>query len=108
MGTLSKRRLEDFGHDVKDRIEGIRASVGKKLDAASNSALPLETSKPSNVWVALAGLTFVGSLGLRFIGRSRAAGVLGSWVPTLLLLGLYDRLGSIAAGQHHGDRLDVH
>lgn len=118
MGTLSKRRIEDFGIDIKSRIEELRRGVGKKLDDAgsrideahrpgSTIARGFEriaSALPPAGWIALAGASVVGSLGLRLARRSTTASFVAAWVPTFLVLGLYPR----SAAVNLADRHDIH
>ena len=54
---------------------------------------------PSGTYLSLA----VGSLGLsltlRLLGQSHAANFVGQWVPTILLLGLYNKLVKIEGSE---------
>ncbi len=118
MGTLSKRRIEDFGIDIKGRIEELRRGVGKKLDdvgtriddahkpgtAVARGFERVAATLPPAGWIALAGASLVGSLGLRLARRSTTAAFVAAWVPTFLVLGLYPR--SVAATVI--DRHDLH
>src|ERR1051325_737930 len=45
------------------------------------------------LWSALGAIG--GSLVLRITGKSEAANFVGQWAPTLLLLGLYNKLGEL-------------
>ena len=103
MGTLSKRRLDEFGHDVKQRIDELRRGVGKKLEGAGARAAPSSTpagalargvakvssALPSSAWLALALVSIAGSIGLKVARRHTGATFVAAWVPTFLLLGLY-------------------
>ncbi|MGZ3788992.1 MAG: hypothetical protein ACXVLQ_10735 [Bacteriovorax sp.] len=53
-----------------------------------------KTSKiPSSIFLALAGGAFALSLGLAVSRRKKSwANFTGLWVPTILLLGIYDRI----------------
>jgi hypothetical protein len=56
-------------------------------------AIEAETAKlPSDIflWAALASIAL--SLALRFLDRKDDAMFVGHWVPTLLLLGVYNKL----------------
>lgn len=103
MGTLSKRRLDEFGLDVKQRIEDLRRDVSKKLDGAGARAAPssapsgalargvakVSSALPSSGWLALAVVSIAGSIALKVARRHTGATFVAAWVPTFLLLGLY-------------------
>lgn len=54
---------------------------------------------PSGIYLSLA----VGSLGLsltlRLLGQKQAANFVGHWVPTILLLGLYNKLVKVEGSE---------
>jgi hypothetical protein len=118
MGTLSKRRIEDFGIDIKTRIEELRRGVGKKLDDAGTaiddahrpgSAIArgferVASALPPAGWIALAGASALGSIGLRVARRATTASFVAAWVPTFLVLGLYPR----SPAANLPDRHDIH
>jgi hypothetical protein len=118
MGTLSKRRIEDFGIDIKSRIEELRRGVGKKLDDAGSrideahrpgSAIArgferVASALPPSGWIALAGASALGSFGLRLARRSSTASFVAAWVPTFLVLGLYPRTPPVSPADRH----DIH
>lgn len=56
-------------------------------------AIERQTSKvPSGFFLALAAVSIAASLGLQMAGRHRESNFVGLWVPTILLLGLYNKL----------------
>lgn len=51
-----------------------------------------ETSRvPSMLFLGAAGVSIVGSLISYFTGRKQFANLMGEWVPTFLLLGMYNK-----------------
>jgi hypothetical protein len=111
MGTLSKRPLSEFGHDIKDRIEDFRSNVGSRIDrlqdevdvssrregAMTKGIEKLTASLPSSTWLMLAGGAVVASLAFKLAGKRHAALFIGEWVPTILMLGLYNKLVKVAS-----------
>ena len=60
-------------------------------------AIESETSRiPSDffLWTSLAAI--VASAGLMIAGRKQVANFVGQWVPTFLLLGLYNKIVKVA------------
>jgi hypothetical protein len=52
-----------------------------------------QTAKvPSDVFLWAAGASILGSLALKSMGQDRDATFVGQWAPTLLILGLYNKL----------------
>ncbi|CAN5791087.1 hypothetical protein BH23GEM11_BH23GEM11_11880 [soil metagenome] len=52
-----------------------------------------QTAKlPSDLFLWGAGAAITGSLTLRFLDRERDSQFVGQWVPTLLILGLYNKI----------------
>ena len=52
-----------------------------------------QTSKiPSMAWLGLAAGSVLGSAALFAGGRKQAANFVGEWAPTILLLGIYNKL----------------
>ncbi len=99
MGTLSKRRLEDFGIDAKKRIESFRQQVGSRIEhmtddvEVSGNKLRHKIEKvPSGTWLGLAGGSLAASLALKLLNRSHASIFVGMLAPTFVTLGLYRRV----------------
>lgn len=125
MGTLSKRRLDEFGLDVKQRIDELRHGVGKKLDgtgartgpgskpagALARGVAKVSSALPSSGWLALAVASIAGSITLKVMRRHTGATFVAAWVPTFLLLGLYhpDKTAPSSApkGRERRARADV-
>jgi len=72
--------------DVEEHREG---EVAKAIEH--------ETAKlPSDLFLWAACGSIVGSLGLQATGRRHLALFVGQWVPTLLILGLYNKIVKVA------------
>jgi hypothetical protein len=111
MGTLSKRPLRDFGDDIKERIEGFRSNVGKKLDSMhresdsrqegvlTKALEKLTASLPSSAWLAFAGASLAGSIALKVTRNNHASIFIGQWVPTFLILGLYNKIVKVVGSE---------
>lgn len=110
MGTLSKRRLEEFGVDVRSHVERFRSTVGKKLDdlgeevghttregPITRGLGKLASAFPSTTWLAFAGVAAATSTALQLSRKKHGALFIGMWVPSFLLLGVYNKLAKSAA-----------
>lgn len=63
-----------------------------------------ETSKlPSDLFLWSAGAAIVTSLGLMFMGKKASANFIGQWAPTMLLLGIYNKIVKVS-GHDREDR----
>lgn len=60
-------------------------------------AIEEQTAKlPSDTFLWLAGGAIAGSIALKMAGRDKDANFVGQWVPTFLILGLYNKLVKVA------------
>lgn len=60
-------------------------------------AIEQQTAKlPSDTFLWAAGGAIAGSLALKMAGRDKDALFVGQWVPTMLILGLYNKLVKVA------------
>ncbi len=50
---------------------------------------------PDNAFLALAGGAFAVALTLRMFGKKDAATFVSEWAPAILLLGIYNKIGSL-------------
>ena len=56
-----------------------------------------QTAKlPSDLFLWAAGGSILGSLALKAMGKDHASLFVGQWAPTLLILGLYNKLVKVA------------
>ena len=99
MGTLSKRRLEDFGIDLKSRVEAFRNNVGHRIEHITDDAevrggdfLRHFEKVPSSTWLAAAGGSLAAGLVLRMMRLNQASVFVGMLAPTFLALGMYEKL----------------
>jgi hypothetical protein len=52
-----------------------------------------QTAKlPSDAFLWAAGAAILGSLTLQVMGRKEESNFIGQWVPTLLIIGLYNKI----------------
>ena len=87
-------------------LDTIKDSVGRMSDSASSSigsmghgegavarAIEEQTAKlPSDVFLWAAGASILGSLALQVMGKREVSNFVGQWVPTLLVLGVYNKI----------------
>jgi len=56
---------------------------------------------PSDMFLWAAGASIAGSLVLAMSGQKHASLFVGQWAPTLLILGLYNKLVKVAGSDSH-------
>jgi len=108
MGTAGKR-FGDVRENIGHRVEDIRSRVGDKLESIQQRSgqegeltrkiESVTSAMPSSTWLLFAGASMLGSLGLKAMRRDQAANFVGQWVPTFLLLGIYNKLVKIAGSE---------
>jgi len=119
MGTLSKRRLEDFGADIRDRVESFRANVGDKLEdiiedidvksgqegTVTRRIERLTAALPSVTWLALAAGSIAVAIALKIARRNHASLFAAMFAPSLLLIGVYNKLVKIAGSDRRASAI---
>ncbi|MGZ3396459.1 MAG: hypothetical protein ACXVB2_20230, partial [Isosphaeraceae bacterium] len=76
-----------FGHG--GRVEHTEGKIARTIEE--------QTAKlPSDVFLWAAGASIIGSLALQFSGRKHESLFVGQWAPTLLILGLYNKIFKVA------------
>ena len=74
--------------NITERARRMNAVEGR----TTKSIERVTAAIPSSTWLVLAGGTIAGALTLKLLGRDQTANFVGEWVPTLLLLGLYNKV----------------
>src|SRR3954471_12184677 len=113
MGTLSNRGLHEFGHDIRDRIDGLSDTVSSRIDdltakadadskregALTKKLEKLTASLPSTTWLVAAAVSLAGSIALRMFGRKTPAWYVGMGVPAFLLIGVYNKIVKVKGSE---------
>jgi len=69
------------------------SAAEKHKEGRIAKAIEEQTAKlPSDLFLWGAGAAITGSLTLRLLDRERDSQFVGQWVPTLLILGLYNKI----------------
>jgi hypothetical protein len=78
---------------TSDRSRLLSTEPGQYTEGPVAKAIESQTSKlPSDTWLWAAGASMLGSLALQLAGNRQASVFVGKWVPTFLILGLYNKL----------------
>ena len=76
------------------RAEHVEGPVARTIEE--------QTAKlPSDLFLWAAGASIIGSLALQFSGRRNESLFVGQWAPTVLILGLYNKLVKVAGSDAH-------
>jgi hypothetical protein len=75
--------------DVNYRQEGKTTKMIERKTAAI----------PSVTFLILAGGAIAGSLALKLLGRHSTANFVGEWAPTILMLGIYNKLVKVIGSE---------
>lgn len=78
-----------------DTMKNVGSKVFNKNGVEGETTRTVEkatSALPSMTWLVLAGGAIVGSLALKIMGRHQSANFVGEWVPTILMLGLYNKI----------------
>ena len=66
--------------------------ANKKEGDATKKLEKVTSALPSGTWLVLGGGAMAGSIVLKLMGRNAAANFVGQWVPTFLMLGIYNKI----------------
>ncbi|MGE5180594.1 MAG: hypothetical protein ACM31C_00965 [Acidobacteriota bacterium] len=94
-GSIGER-VREYGERIDERVEDLNKREGTLTSRIERVTAAL----PSTTWLMLAGGAMIGSLVLRLVDREKTANFVGEWVPTFLLLGIYNKLVKL----HGSDR----
>jgi len=89
--------IEDLGTQVVDVESSWELDERSAREGNVTRRLEhLTASLPSTTWLMLAGGSMIASIVLRVLDKKTAANFVEEWVPTFLLLGIYNKLVKIA------------
>lgn len=80
---------------TKERSDQTPRTEGKTTQKIETTTAAI----PSGVFLMLAGGAVVGSLVLKLLGRHLTANFVGEWVPTILMLGLYNKMVKVLGSE---------
>jgi hypothetical protein len=83
---MAQTTLGDIGRQAGMRSGEYREGTVAKMIEEQTAKLP------SDLFLWAAGASMVGSLVCQLVGDERKAVFVGQWAPTLLILGLYNKL----------------
>jgi hypothetical protein len=94
--------METIMNQFTDKADAIHGD-GKADGIKTKRFEKMTSALPSSTWLVLAGGAMVASIACKIAGKNGAASFVGQWVPTFLILGIYNKLAKVAGG----DRADA-
>jgi len=88
----------DTMQTVKDSTDGTAHAEGKTTKMIEQTTAAI----PSGTFLVLAGGAIVGALALKLLGRHATANFVGEWAPTILMLGLYNKIVKVLGSERRG------
>lgn len=85
--------MDTIGNIGKDSIE-----IEEKIDSIDLPGDLLAVKIPSSTYLAATGISVLASMALFFSGRKMASLFVGLWAPTILQMGVYNKLLRISRG----------
>lgn len=85
----------DTMNKVSERVKNMDGREGK----ATQKIEHVTSALPSTTWLILAGGSIVASLVLKLVGKHQTANFVGQWAPTMLLLGIYNKIVKVAGSE---------
>ena len=84
-----------------------RMNQSTQREGATARSIERQTSKiPSDFFLWAGVASIVASLGLQLAGRKHAGNFVANWVPTILLLGVYNKVVKIGGHDRQDPDLD--
>ena len=81
-------------------METLRAYAGTAKEGETTKAIESYTPQiPSGVYLTLAIGSMAASLVLMAMGRRNVANFIGQWAPTILIMGLYNKLVKVEGSE---------
>jgi hypothetical protein len=91
-----------MGDSVREAMHNAQYGTARREDAVTRTVESQTTAIPSIAFLGVALGSMALSLALLLTGRRQAANFVGQWAPTILIMGLYNKL----VKQHGSDYQD--
>ncbi|MBX3159143.1 MAG: hypothetical protein KF773_24455 [Deltaproteobacteria bacterium] len=93
--------MRSFERKLEGR-SGVEGSTTKRIEHVT-------AAMPSVVFLIAAGGAIAGALTLKLMGRDKTANFVAQWAPTLLMLGLYNKIVKVMGSERHdGHAMHAH
>ncbi len=96
METKNKS-IKSLGQDIANNEEHLEGPIASRIEQQT-AKIPSDTF----LWLALGSIGL--SAGLQLVGQKERANFVGHWAPTLLILGLYNKLVKVAGSDRRDQK----
>jgi hypothetical protein len=90
------------GESVRQPMQGAQRATAHREDSVTRTVESQTATIPSITFLGLAAGSMALSLAFMVAGRREVANFIGQWAPTILIIGLYNKL----VKQHGSDQAD--
>lgn len=84
---------------VTEKLSAKANGMNKQEGEITKGIEKVTAAAPSVTWLILAGGAIAGSLALKLAGKDKTANFVGQWVPTILMLGLYNKIVKVMGSE---------
>ena len=89
---MAMEGIRERAEDLKERARDSRDSHSMKEGRTTKAIEKRAAQIPSNLFLLAAGASVLGSAVLHVMNRKDTSNFVGQWAPTLLILGVYNKL----------------
>ena len=89
---MAMEGIRERAEDLKERARDTRDSHSMREGRTTREMEKRTAQIPSNVFLWAAGASVLGSAVLQVMNRKETSNFVGQWAPTLLILGVYNKL----------------
>jgi hypothetical protein len=92
---------------MTDKLGDSAASNNKREGETTKKIEQVTSAIPSATWLVLGGGAIVGAVVLKLMGRDGSANFVGQWAPTILMLGVYNKMVKLMGSDRKPDGMRV-
>lgn len=92
---------------MTDKVGSSAAGNNEQEGSTTKMIEQVTSAIPSATWLMLGGGAVVGALVLKLMGREASANFVGQWAPTILMLGLYNKMVKLMGSDRKPERARV-
>ena len=93
----------DTMKNVTDKLSAAAADNNKREGVATKKIEQVTSAIPSATWLIAGGGAIAAAIVLKAMGRDAGANFVGQWVPTILMLGLYNKMVKLLGSDRKPD-----
>lgn len=88
---------------MTDKASSAAAGNNQHEGSTTKKIEQMTSAIPSATWLMLGGGAIVGAIVLKAMGRDASANFVGQWAPTILMLGLYNKMVKLMGSDRRSD-----